>query len=278
MARTSYSYRPYIWYFEIIEMVRKLVMASILVFVYEGTPLQVITGFIVTLVSLLLSLYLRPFFDDDLQEMYQWALFVQTLTLLSGVMIKTDQFTEILGEKGDNGIAELGNLLIALHFLVGFVPIISQAITFLRLRLAATQPKCADVPALSGCLGSPKDEEVAEAWSTTTFQYTILQQKQQMDKLLLKSLVQTDLEYQAHSQMRQEVEDQGPQLSLKTQQTSRLPHKPQPNPAQVSEEPELSPVQFSSDQSCMVPIGLAAYKCISLPPPKPAGNEDPSLR
>ncbi len=61
------SYRPSVWYFEIIEIVRKLIMASILIFVYAGTSAQVAVGFIVTLVALLLSLWLHPFNDDSLQ-------------------------------------------------------------------------------------------------------------------------------------------------------------------------------------------------------------------
>jgi hypothetical protein len=48
-------------------MVRKLLMASVLIFVYEGTASQIGTGFLITIVSLLLSLWLKPFNDDALQ-------------------------------------------------------------------------------------------------------------------------------------------------------------------------------------------------------------------
>jgi hypothetical protein len=115
-------------YFEIIEIVRKLVMASVLIFVYEGTSSQIATGFIVTLVALLLSLWLRPFNDDSLQNMHEWSLFVQSLTLLAGVMIKTDQFTEILGEKGGQGQAALGGILIFFHFLVAVTPLLDMIV------------------------------------------------------------------------------------------------------------------------------------------------------
>jgi hypothetical protein len=115
-------------YFEIIEIVRKLVMASVLIFVYEGTSSQIATGFIVTNVALLLSLWLRPFNDGSLQNMHEWSLFVQSLTLLAGVMIKTDQFTEILGEKGGQGRAALGGILIFFHFLVAVTPLLDKLV------------------------------------------------------------------------------------------------------------------------------------------------------
>jgi hypothetical protein len=135
------SYRPSVWFFEVIEMVRKLVMASILIFVYDGTASQIVTGFVVTLVSLLLSLWLRPFNDDTLQGMHQWSLFVQSLTLLSGVMIKAEQFMEILGEKGGPGMTTLGIILVVLHFLVGVTPMLDKALQVAYMQYVALSRK-----------------------------------------------------------------------------------------------------------------------------------------
>ncbi len=155
-----------------------------------------------TLVSLLLSLYLRPYNDDELQGMHQWALFVQTLTLLSGVMIKTDQFSEILGEKGGEGITALGNLLVALHFLVGLVPIISQAMQFLRLRFASTQTDGTGTSGPRSCWSSPSDEEAGDT-----------QQESAAKAVQYKDLQQTAPQQQAPANT-QELMPPGPQLSL----------------------------------------------------------------
>jgi hypothetical protein len=131
------SYRPGVWYFEVVEIIRKLIMASVLIFVYEGTASQIVTGFMVTLVALLLSLWLRPFNDDSLQGMYQWSLFVQTITLLSGVMVKAEQFMEILGEKGGPGMTALGIILVVLHVLVAVTPVLDAVFQTLSLKYVA---------------------------------------------------------------------------------------------------------------------------------------------
>jgi hypothetical protein len=113
--------------------VRKLLMASVLIFVYEGTSSQIATGFLITLASLLLALWLRPFNDDGLQGMHQWSLFVQATTLFSGLMIKAGQFKEIIGEKGGRGADALGGIILFLHAFVTVSPLLEKVSQKLRL-------------------------------------------------------------------------------------------------------------------------------------------------
>ena len=83
--------------------------------------------------------------------MHQWSLFVQALTLFSGVMIITEQFTEILGEKGGQGIAALGGILVFLHVFVAVTPSLTKItqkiyvwnMSFVRDKEVNMQPCCA---------------------------------------------------------------------------------------------------------------------------------------
>ncbi len=163
-------------YFEIIEIVRKLVMASLLIFVYEGTSSQIVTGFMVTLVALLLSLWLRPFNDDSLQNMHEWSLFVQTVTLLAGVMIKTDQFTEILGETGGQGRAALGGIIISLHFLVTVTPMLDKVAQKLYIWHVSSQR---DGATLSCCSKANIEDGDSEMDTGATLPYRNYEQKRQ---------------------------------------------------------------------------------------------------
>jgi hypothetical protein len=71
--------------------------------------------------------------------MHQWSLFVQSLTLLLGLMIKTDQFTEILGEPGGQGRAALGGILVFFHFFVAFTPMLDQIAHTIYIRYVASR-------------------------------------------------------------------------------------------------------------------------------------------
>lgn len=90
--------------------------------------------------------------------MHQWSLFVQSLTLLSGIMIKTDQFTEILGEKGGQGRAALGGILVFFHFFVAVTPILKTITHTLYLWYVASQ-RDNSKPAASFCCSAGSVEE-----------------------------------------------------------------------------------------------------------------------
>ncbi len=155
------SYRPSVWFFEVIEVFRKLIMASILIFVYEGTASQVVTGFMVTLVALLLSLWLRPFNDSSLQGMHSSSLFVQVCTLLAGVMIKADKFREILGVKGGTGMTVLGFLLVMEHVLVAVTPLLDMVYKAMYLKYVAIRRNAAADPSSHSCWAVESVEEGA---------------------------------------------------------------------------------------------------------------------
>mmetsp|Transcript_34696 Transcript_34696/g.81350 ORF Transcript_34696/g.81350 Transcript_34696/m.81350 type:complete len:657 (-) Transcript_34696:235-2205(-) len=116
------AYRPAMWWFEFMEMMRKLVISSVLVFVWEGTASQVVFAFVVTLVFLLITMSLRPFSNKQLGTMYIFTLVVQSATLLSGIMLITQRFQELLGGESEQEQTVLAGVLISLHMFVFVAP------------------------------------------------------------------------------------------------------------------------------------------------------------
>jgi hypothetical protein len=81
------AYRVDCWWFEGVEMARKLLMTSVLVFIRPGTPGQLSAGAMITFFFLLLGLFWRPFCSSTLNSLNNGTLIAQFLTLFVGIMI-----------------------------------------------------------------------------------------------------------------------------------------------------------------------------------------------
>jgi hypothetical protein len=81
------AYRIDCWWFEGVEMLRKLLMTSVLVFIRPGTPGQLSAGAMITFFFLLLGLFWRPFCSSTLDILNSGTLIAQFLTLFMGIMI-----------------------------------------------------------------------------------------------------------------------------------------------------------------------------------------------
>jgi hypothetical protein len=81
------AYRVDCWWFEGVEMARKLLMTSVLVFIKPGTPGQMSVGAMITFVFLLLGLFLLPFCSSTLNNLNTGTLIAQFCTLFVGIMI-----------------------------------------------------------------------------------------------------------------------------------------------------------------------------------------------
>merc|ERR1711907_369835 len=84
----SYESRYYWW--EVVEMARKLVLTGLLVIFLEGSVLQLCTGLVVTVVSLVIYANICPYssLTDDVLQLFCLAqLFI---TLLSGMVLKVN--------------------------------------------------------------------------------------------------------------------------------------------------------------------------------------------
>jgi len=80
------AYRVDCWWFEGVEMLRKLLMTSVLVFIRPGTPGQLCVGAMITFFFLLLGLFWRPFCSSILNNLNNGTLIAQFLTLFVGIM------------------------------------------------------------------------------------------------------------------------------------------------------------------------------------------------
>jgi len=124
------TYNPKCWYYELVEMARKLTIAAILVFIYDGSPSQVAVGFVITMVIIVICAALRPFADPVLGALYMYAMGVQMVTLFYGLLIITGQFEELVGEANGgwiNGFS-VRDFLLALNCTIFCLPIFKFAI------------------------------------------------------------------------------------------------------------------------------------------------------
>ena len=91
------NYKVQFWYFELLEMVRKLLMTSIVTFIYTGTPAQISAALVITLAFCLYTQRARPFAEDRIGDMQVFALVAQAFTLIYGLMLTIDELTTLLG-------------------------------------------------------------------------------------------------------------------------------------------------------------------------------------
>jgi hypothetical protein len=116
-------YRCEFWYWEAWESIRKLLLSSVLLFVWDGTAGQVCAGFFLSTLSLILSLNWQPHSLRELQATYSYTLFVEAVTHLSGLMLITSGFQDIVGTDDANEKFVLGLGLIFLHVASFLVPL-----------------------------------------------------------------------------------------------------------------------------------------------------------
>eukprot|EP00293_Proteomonas_sulcata_P010899 CAMPEP_0184308506 /NCGR_PEP_ID=MMETSP1049-20130417/16939_1 /TAXON_ID=77928 /ORGANISM="Proteomonas sulcata, Strain CCMP704" /LENGTH=575 /DNA_ID=CAMNT_0026621209 /DNA_START=312 /DNA_END=2039 /DNA_ORIENTATION=- len=119
------TYRPGAWWFELVEMFRKLTMAALLVFIFDGTPSQVGIGFMITFGTIVAAMIIKPFADPILGSLYVYALTIQMITLFYGMMLITAKFEQLVGEKSGGVVGNgfnVRNLIMGLNCSVFALP------------------------------------------------------------------------------------------------------------------------------------------------------------
>eukprot|EP00793_Prasinoderma_coloniale_P002951 PRCOL_00006417-RA len=117
------SYHTECWYWELVELLRKLVLTGALVFVDAGGSGQVAVGLLVACFFLVSNLALRPYADAAVDRSAQAALVEIALILFAGLLVKV----ETVG--GTNDLRVIGALLVVTSGLVFAMPVLSAVVT-----------------------------------------------------------------------------------------------------------------------------------------------------
>ena len=114
------------WYFEITEMLRKLFMTSLVMFIYPGSAGQLAAALAFTILNMVHCLYAQPFIDKQVGNTHIYALVAQSLTLLYGLMLVDTANVEKLGEKvsyGQKAVTEsIATLVVVMNIGIVLVP------------------------------------------------------------------------------------------------------------------------------------------------------------
>ena len=83
----QYEYRC--WYYESLELLRKLVLSSVVIFVLPGSVSQIAIGLLVSVASLVLHVGLAAFEEDSADNLQTLCLLQICCVLFSGLLLKT---------------------------------------------------------------------------------------------------------------------------------------------------------------------------------------------
>ena len=98
------AYTVQAWYWEIVEMFRKLILTVALAALYKGEPAQLAGSLLTIFIFLVLHMLLKPFLNQGLNIFQRLALISQWLTVFGGLMfVVTDLLALQNPETDENG-------------------------------------------------------------------------------------------------------------------------------------------------------------------------------
>jgi len=124
------AYRVDYWWWESVEMTRKVMMTTLLVFIYPGSPAQLACGAMICFIFLLLNIGFAPYCTDGLNSLSSFSLICQFLTLFVGIMIS---LLEAQGEDntkvGQNDQAVVATLIVIVNCTTVAWPLVRKILT-----------------------------------------------------------------------------------------------------------------------------------------------------
>ncbi len=120
------AYKPELWYFQVVDCVRRLALSGLLLFIYPGTDKQVLIAVHMCAVFLLLFSWLEPFLlplHNDFFRSTMWAILLQ---LFGNPMLRQETFGS--GDAADR----IGLVMAVVASVLPLVPLLmsSAALTF----------------------------------------------------------------------------------------------------------------------------------------------------
>jgi len=114
------DYRPDMYYWEVVELLRKLALTSILALIAPGTAGQVVVGLLLALFMLLLTLHLKPYKFDILNSVNAYTQLNLLLLFLLALLLKVnlDERGGAFFYNGMVGFLALAPLLLPFHLLI----------------------------------------------------------------------------------------------------------------------------------------------------------------
>eukprot|EP00293_Proteomonas_sulcata_P011750 CAMPEP_0184307386 /NCGR_PEP_ID=MMETSP1049-20130417/16154_1 /TAXON_ID=77928 /ORGANISM="Proteomonas sulcata, Strain CCMP704" /LENGTH=541 /DNA_ID=CAMNT_0026619877 /DNA_START=90 /DNA_END=1715 /DNA_ORIENTATION=+ len=117
------GYKTELWFWELVELSRKFIMTSLMVFLYPGSPQQVASGLVVTLMFLLSYLRYRPFRNDAVSSLMIVCLSAQLATLFYGLMKELMKLQAEVDQYAA-GIQSMRIFVVVLNIAVFIVPVV----------------------------------------------------------------------------------------------------------------------------------------------------------
>jgi len=112
------SYKLNFWYFELMEMARKFIMTSVVIFLYPGSPHQAAGGLFVTSLFLIFFIAAHPFTSAVINKVQGVSLAAQAATLFYGLMLTVEKQSAVAGESERQFLVYFVLLLNILVFLL----------------------------------------------------------------------------------------------------------------------------------------------------------------
>jgi hypothetical protein len=153
------SYEPQFWWWEEVEMVRKLVLTGIIVFIKPDTPLQMAAGCMLSLLMIIINANFKPYLEEE-DDLIQLTCSVAIFTsYFSGFMLCFQKY-EIEGyDVGEN----FGLMMVFINLIPVFVGLYILAVAFISPFCGVVNAKAFERTALKKYEASQK--EAKERWT-----------------------------------------------------------------------------------------------------------------
>jgi hypothetical protein len=113
LVKTSFlwsMYEPNMWWFEVFECFRRLMMTGMLIFVAPGSASQIVVAMLLSIAAIVAFVHWRPYFyeeDDDLAIACQLSIF---FTIFGALLIRVD-----VDDTDDYDAQSFGNVLVGIN-------------------------------------------------------------------------------------------------------------------------------------------------------------------
>lgn len=110
------------WFYELVEMLRKLLMTGAIALLYDKPVTQLTLGLVVTTAALIHFVRVHPYTSHMVNRIQTISLLVQLITLFYGFILNHNALQERSGETHDGTRRAFDGVIVFLHILIFFLP------------------------------------------------------------------------------------------------------------------------------------------------------------